>query len=265
MTSAKKAYLALYLGISALVGSLFCFLYTPGGGQSVPIWLRLIATVAAIPAGFIGALIGDFIRRLTIPDAIFTTQGLWGILKTKLFWFCVPQLVGLFVGIAVVAGQILPKYQGAAVPMATAPTLPRLAPGEWVDAEAVIAMIPDAKVQTSLADITVLTYLSGQGRGALATTMTGNRYMILATVNGNSGATCEVAGPLDQSMSLRDGECVVSLLRSPQDDMRTIQSRTCADFCGMGGSFDGQYAVLSTISLQAGPLGPDGKRTYRPR
>lgn len=265
MTNAKKAYLALYLGLSTLASILFCFLYTPGGGQSLPVWLRLVATAAAIPVGFIGALIGDFIRRLTIPDAIFTTQGLWGILKAKLFWFCVPQLVGLFIGIAVVAGQVLPKYQGTMVPSVTAPNLSRLAPGEWDDAQAVIAMINDASVRGSLSDITVLNYLSGQGKGALLSTSSGGRYLVLATANSNNGTTCDLAGPLDPAMTLRGGDCVVSVLGTPQDGMRTIQSRSCSEFCGMGASFDGQYVALSTIVLQADHVGADGRMVYGPK
>lgn len=266
MTSAKKAYFALYLGLSVAASALLCFLYTPEDGRSVPIWIRFAATIAAIPAGFIGALIGDFIRRLTIPDAIFTTQGLWGILKAKLFWFCVPQLVGLFIGIGVVAGQILPKFHEApTVPVATLPKIPSLAPGEWEDAQAVIAMISDTSVRGSLSDITVLNYLSGQGKGALLSTSSGGRYLVLATVNPNNGATCDVAGPLDAATTLRDGECAVSVLGTPQDGMRTIQSRSCSDFCGIGASFDGQYVALSTIALRADYVGSDGKMVYRPK
>jgi len=266
MTSAKKAYFGLYLGLSVAASALLCFLYTPDGGRSVPTWVRFVATLAAIPAGFIGALIGDFIRRLTIPDAIFTTQGMWGILKAKLFWFCVPQLVGLFIGIGVVAGQILPKFhQAPAAPVATLPKIPSLAPGEWEDAQAVIAMISDASVRGNLSDITVLNHLSGQGKGALLSTSSGGRYLVLATVNPNNGATCEVSGPLDAAMTLRDGECIVSVLGTPQDGMRTIQSRSCSEYCGMGGSFDGQYVALSTIALRADPVGSDGKMVYRPK
>jgi hypothetical protein len=126
-------------------------------------------------------------------------------------------------------------------------------------------MINDTSVRGSLSDITVLNYLSGQGKGALLSTSSGGRYLVLATVNPNNGATCDVAGPLDAAMTLRDGECVVSVLGMPQDGMRTIQSRSCSDFCGLGASFDGQYVALSTIALQADHVGADGKMVYRPK
>lgn len=47
---------------------------------------------------YIGALIGDFLRRLALPDSFFTSGGMIDILKTKLFWAIGPQFIGIFIG-----------------------------------------------------------------------------------------------------------------------------------------------------------------------
>jgi hypothetical protein len=52
-------------------------------------------------------MIGDLIRRFAIPDIVFTSGGMFQLIKTKLFWLCVPQLVGMIIGIALVAGMML--------------------------------------------------------------------------------------------------------------------------------------------------------------
>lgn len=103
MTDAKKNYLTFYLLLTIVFSFLICFI----SGVDFGFWTRLLASIVSIPTGFLGALIGDGVRRFAIPDAIFTTGGMTEIIKTKLFWMCVPQLVGMFIGIAIVAGMIL--------------------------------------------------------------------------------------------------------------------------------------------------------------
>jgi hypothetical protein len=107
MESQKKTYLAVWTAITVAVSILVTVAYKPHNGEDIGFWLRLTATVVAIPVGFIGFLIGDFVRKLTIPDMIFTTGGMPSILKERLFWFCVPQLVGVVFGAALGAGIVL--------------------------------------------------------------------------------------------------------------------------------------------------------------
>jgi hypothetical protein len=106
MTDAKKNYLTFYFLLTIVFSFLVCFISTPRG-EHFGFWTRLLASVVSIPTGFLGALIGDAVRRFAIPDAIFTNGGLFAIIKTKLFWMCVPQLVGMFIGIGIVGGMIL--------------------------------------------------------------------------------------------------------------------------------------------------------------
>ena len=109
MDSQKNTYLAVWATITVLLTIFFVYVYKPSSGEEISFWLRLVTIVISIPLAFVGFMVGDFVRRLTIPDMIFTTGGMLSILKEKLFWFCVPQLVGIVVGVAVGASMMLPK------------------------------------------------------------------------------------------------------------------------------------------------------------
>lgn len=72
--------------------------YTPG----------VIGKIILFPfltvGGFCGLKVGRWIRDALMPDAIFTS-GISGIVKAKLFWAFVPQIIGLFGGMC--AGMTL--------------------------------------------------------------------------------------------------------------------------------------------------------------
>lgn len=106
MDPAKRNYLVFYLVLTIVISFAFCFITTPNG-VDFGFGRRLFASIASIPTGFIGVLLGDLIRRLVIPDMVFTTGGFFQLLKTRLFWMCGPQMIGMVIGIALVAGQIL--------------------------------------------------------------------------------------------------------------------------------------------------------------
>ena len=80
------------------------------------VWLSVTASPKVLVAGFfakfftviigtvlgtLGVVIGDAIRRFAHPDAVYTTGGFFDIIKTKLFWMCGPQLIGMIIGIAI--------------------------------------------------------------------------------------------------------------------------------------------------------------------
>lgn len=61
-------------------------------------FVKSFAVVVGTILGFIGACMGDAIRKFAMPDAFFSS-GMIDTIKTKLFWFCGPQLIGLFIGV----------------------------------------------------------------------------------------------------------------------------------------------------------------------
>lgn len=67
---------------------------------------KFMAFMAGSVLGWIGALIGDAIRKFASPNAIYTQGGVASIVWAKLFWICGPQVIGLlagvFIGLAVV-------------------------------------------------------------------------------------------------------------------------------------------------------------------
>lgn len=67
---------------------------------------KVLIFLVAVPLGYLGAKVGDLIRKLTIPDSIFTTEGMWGILKQRIFWFIVPQVIGLIIGASIGAAMV---------------------------------------------------------------------------------------------------------------------------------------------------------------
>jgi len=63
-----------------------------------------------VPGGVVGWKVGRFIRDALIPDAIFTTEGITGIAKAKIFWAIGPQVIGMFIGaymLTQLAGRIV--------------------------------------------------------------------------------------------------------------------------------------------------------------
>lgn len=68
---------------------------------------KFFAVVIGTPLGLIGALIGDAVRKFAHPDSFFTSGGFFQIIGTKLFWLCVPQLIGLIIGTAIGIALIL--------------------------------------------------------------------------------------------------------------------------------------------------------------
>lgn len=98
----------------AILAVLFAFACAYAGGDHMrpPVHVNMLGRIGifilSAPLAYIGALIGDFIRQLAIPDSIITTGGMASILKEKFFWFIVPQLVGCVIGGAL-GGVIITK------------------------------------------------------------------------------------------------------------------------------------------------------------
>lgn len=106
MSPEKKNYLLFYLVVTTVFSVLICMFVKPKG-VDFGFGTRVLALLLATPAGFIGALLGDVVRRFAIPDAVFTTGGMMSLIKTKLFWLCVPQMVGMLIGIVVGSAMVL--------------------------------------------------------------------------------------------------------------------------------------------------------------
>lgn len=60
--------------------------------------LKVFAILVGTGLGATGAVIGDALRKFTLPDAMFTTGGMGRILWLKLFWRVGPQIIGMGIG-----------------------------------------------------------------------------------------------------------------------------------------------------------------------
>lgn len=83
--------------ILCLLFAIFCA-FIKYKGYSVGFFARVMMFIFCFIGSYIGALIGDFLRRLALPDSFFTSGGIIDILKTKLFWAIGPQFIGIFIG-----------------------------------------------------------------------------------------------------------------------------------------------------------------------
>lgn len=70
-------------------------------------FMKLLAAIIGSVTGFIGAWIGDAIRKFARPDAVFTSGGMLNLMGIKLFWLLGPQTIGLALGVFLGCGFML--------------------------------------------------------------------------------------------------------------------------------------------------------------
>lgn len=68
---------------------------------------KCFAVVVGTVLGWIGAVVGDAIRKFAHPDAVFTSGGLLSLLWIKIFWRVGPQLIGLACGVMLGCALVL--------------------------------------------------------------------------------------------------------------------------------------------------------------
>lgn len=68
---------------------------------------KCFAVIVGTVLGWIGAVVGDAIRKFAHPDAVFTSGGLLSLLWIKIFWRIGPQLIGLVAGVMVGCALVL--------------------------------------------------------------------------------------------------------------------------------------------------------------
>jgi hypothetical protein len=94
--------------IAAVVLSIF---FTVNNNSALVLGASTFAKIGAIVVGsvtgFIGALLGDAIRRFARPDAVYTRGGILHLVWIKVFWLLGPQVIGLIGGIAIGCAIVL--------------------------------------------------------------------------------------------------------------------------------------------------------------
>jgi len=87
-----------WLSFSTIVTVGMCFLIPNiirDKGHDLSVFKMIIGAIITIPLSYYGALIGNFLRKIAMPDAFFSS-GMGDTLKKKFFWAVGPQLIGLF-------------------------------------------------------------------------------------------------------------------------------------------------------------------------
>jgi len=95
-------------GIAALVLSILSVTFnTSAMVLGAGLLAKCFAVVVGTVLGWIGAVVGDAIRKFAHPDAVFTSGGLLSLLWIKIFWRIGPQLIGLVGGVMVGCALVL--------------------------------------------------------------------------------------------------------------------------------------------------------------
>lgn len=68
---------------------------------------KFFAVIVGTLLGTLGAFIGETLRNFARPDSFFTNGGFFNIIFIKVFWMCGPQLIGMFIGIALGCSLVL--------------------------------------------------------------------------------------------------------------------------------------------------------------
>lgn len=68
---------------------------------------KFFAVIAGSILGLIGALAGDALRKLARPSSVYTRGGFFELIWIKVFWAIGPQVIGMFIGVALGVSQVL--------------------------------------------------------------------------------------------------------------------------------------------------------------
>lgn len=92
--------LRLCLGLSTIAGLVIAFCNTLIAGFWFSLWAAILLCV--LP-GF-GVCLGNIIRKLIMPDAVYGSAG--DVIQARLFWAVMPQLIGWFIGLMSAMGLL---------------------------------------------------------------------------------------------------------------------------------------------------------------
>lgn len=82
-----------YIALSIIVGIFAAKSMQGNFGFMARFFAFFLGTILA----YVGTFIGDILRKIAAPDAFFSSS-MMDTLKTKLFWFIGPQVIGALIG-----------------------------------------------------------------------------------------------------------------------------------------------------------------------
>ena len=88
---------AFYHSVSLILAIVWCVI-ADDADPPVGFWGKTAIFIGAYLGSYVGAKIGDCLRKIAHPDAFITSGGMSDILKTKFFWAFGPQLIGMGIG-----------------------------------------------------------------------------------------------------------------------------------------------------------------------
>jgi len=92
--------LVLWGAVALVVAIVFCTANNSAMVLGAGFSAKLLAILIGTLFGWVGAMIGDALRKIAQPDAVFTSGGLLQLAGLKLFWKIGPQSIGVVLGVA---------------------------------------------------------------------------------------------------------------------------------------------------------------------
>lgn len=87
-------------GVALIVAIIFCTANNSAMVLGAGFFAKLLAILIGALFGWVGAIIGDALRKIAQPDAVYTSGGLLQLAGLKLFWMIGPQSIGVVLGVA---------------------------------------------------------------------------------------------------------------------------------------------------------------------
>ena len=97
-------YFSIAFGI-ALVVVLFNVISATGEIRSFGQGMGYLSWMTLGPGA--GMTVGAALRLWLMPDAVYTSEGMTGLLKARLFWLAGPQCIGWLAGLIAVGKQLM--------------------------------------------------------------------------------------------------------------------------------------------------------------
>ncbi|GGX19404.1 hypothetical protein GCM10007242_27830 [Pigmentiphaga litoralis] len=92
----------LIWAVVALVTAIFfCSVNTAALVLGASFGAKILAVIAGALLGWVGALVGNAVRKFAQPDVVMTSGGMASLIWLKLFWSVGPQLFGLVAGVVI--------------------------------------------------------------------------------------------------------------------------------------------------------------------
>ncbi|NVJ93342.1 MAG: hypothetical protein HWE34_16880 [Methylocystaceae bacterium] len=256
----KNIYYFFFLILSTALG--FWMVFFSKDFDGIGFFSKFFIAVVTTFGGFVGFVSGDIVRRFVMPDFVFST-GFFDLLKTRLFWMCGPQLIGLFIGL-LVSGSFLENSSFFEKEEMERPKL------EFTEAERQLAIKLSKGISsvlpTDFKSKTMTIYTAGNNSVVGLSVGSGDDYFFGDSVNVNNGSTCQAYEPLNPQIT---GQLYYFARMDCKAEIKILGNKIFVSdlnqcgYCGLNATLEGEYTSLAEIEFDYSSGSPTIKDVRR--